>query len=476
MMTSGYGREFTRIRQSGGAGAVFLATLLGFVAWSGVAVAKGPGCTKEDIQKAANSSPEKEREKNLQSIEAKLAECKGRLTAVEEAGALTYMYFDYLLEPVDFEGCRRTMGRGIQLGQVSGFADFSDNWGYCGGDCSKAPMPDACRRGAKERELELNAKVGPDVEKEQPVPCNLTQARKLISSMDQAFFQDQALRFIEKYRADCKQAAAPAAKLALANDEALVHFHKDDDAACLHALDAAVPTEPHDVETFAFNRALCGGACTLDASQCASAAELRKKALEARRVRTRLRARMQEHCWDCKEGQACKPWPRDAVTRSGGSTAMAWNLKAVRHLGLRGALSPVKLLWAGDLNGDGLGDFVYSTRETHRDVSNAGVDGYGEKPFRYLDFRAWLSCGALGQYLNSVILQTDHPPFTNGTYDLKPDEYSLGIMDRPKSTIKSICVYPTRRVKCTRTKCDEDAVECEDFSDWENIERAAQPH
>jgi hypothetical protein len=293
--------------------------------------------------------------------------------------------------------------------------------------------------------------------------------------MDQAFFQDQALRFIEKYRTDCKQAAAPAAKMALANDEALVHFHKDDDAACLHALDAAVPTEPHDVATTALNRALCGGPCTLDASQCASAAELRKKALEARRVRAKLRARMQEHCWDCKEGQPCKPWPRDAVIRSGGSSAVAWNLKAVRHLGFRGALSAVKLLWAGDLNGDGLGDFVYSGRETYRDLSNAGVDGYGEKPFRYLDFRAWLSCGAHGQYINSVILQTEHPPFTNGTYDLKPDEYSLGITDKPNSTIKSICVYPSRRVKCTRTKCDEDSAECEDFSEWEKIEKAAQP-
>jgi hypothetical protein len=454
-------------------GAVFVVALLGFVAWSAVALAKGPGCTKADIQKAANGFPEIEKDKNLQAIAAKLAECKGKLTAGEEAGALLHMYFFYMKEPVDFEGCRRAMGRGIQLGQVSGFASFSGYWGYCGGDCSKAPTPDACRDGAKKHELELNAKVGPDVEGEQQVPCNLNRARKLISGMDQAFFQDQALRFIEKYRADCKQAAAPAGKMALANDEALVHFHKDDDAACLHALDAAAPTEPHDVETSAFNRALCGGACTLNASQCASAAALRQKALEARRVRTKLRARMQEHCWDCREGKPCEPWPRDAVTRWG-SVAVVWDLKTIRELGLRGSGFPYKLLWAGDLNGDGLGDFVYSTRELYQDLSNAGLDGYGDKPFRYLKFSAHMSCGVYGKYVVSAIFQTDRRPYTNGTYDLKPDQFSLAVTEKPGSTIKSICVYPSRKLKCTRTECNEKPIECEDFSEWERIEKAVQ--
>ena len=470
-MSWGHSRRFTPVGRSGGAGAAFVATLVGLAAWPATAFAKGPGCTKKDIEDAANSYPGKEKEKNLKSIEAKLTECKGKLTADEEAEALRYMYFYYLQEPIDFEGCRRAMGRGVQLGAISGF--FNQNWGYCGGDCSKAPMPDACRDGAKKHEIELNAKVGPDVEKKQPAPCNLTNARKLISGMDQAFFQDQALRFIEKYRTDCKQAAAPAAKLALANDEALVHLHKDDDAACLHALDAAVPTEPHDVETTAFNRALCGGACTLDASQCASAAELRRKALEARRVRTRLRARMQEHCWNCKEGKLCEPWPRDAVARWG-SSSMDWDLKIARHLGLRGSGSPYKLLWAGDLNGDGLGDFVYSTRELYQDLSNAGLDGYGDKPFRYLKFSAHMSCGTYGKYVVSAIFQTDRRPYTNGTYDLKPDQFSLAVTEKPGSTIKSICVYPSRKLKCTRTECNEKPVECEDFSEWEKIEKAVQ--
>jgi hypothetical protein len=208
--------------------------------------------TAADIRRAANSYPGIDREKNLQSIEAKLAECKGKLGADEEAVALQEMYSYYMHEPRDYEGCRRVMGRAIQLGEVFGCAQFNHNWGYCGGDCSKAPFPQACRDGVKEREIEINAKVGPDIEKEQPVPCNLTKARRLISGLDKAFFHDQALRFIDKYRADCRQAKEPSATMALANDEALVRFHGDDDAACLHALDTIASKEALDSGAVAF--------------------------------------------------------------------------------------------------------------------------------------------------------------------------------------------------------------------------------
>jgi len=435
-----------------------------------VALAEGPGCTKEDIYKAANSFPGVDREHNLQAIEAKLAECKGKLTASEEAEALQGMYRYYMHDPRDYEGCRRVLGRVIQLGEVFGYAQFNDDFGYCGGDCSKSPRPRDCLEGVERRNVEVNAKVGSDIEDEQPVPCNLTKARKLLSGLDKAYFLDQALRFIAKYRTDCKQAGAPATRVALANDEALVHFHGDDDVACLRALDSIPSSETGDSEATAFNRALCGGPCTSSADKCAVAAASRRKALEARVARTKLRAKMQEDCWDCKPGQPCNPLPREDLSRSYmGSRAVAWDLKTLRHCDIKGCGAKTKPFWIGDINGDGIGDFLEVFSSINRDAQTRGLRGPDTKPFRYLDFQAWLGCGAQGKYLNGATITTEQEP--SGP---PPDQYSLGITDRPGSTIKSFCVYPGRRVKCSQTECDEKPSHCGDLSEWEVVERGAK--
>lgn len=118
--------------------------------------------------------------------------------------------------------------------------------------------------------------------------------------MDRKGFRDQARRFLQKYRGACAERLSPEARVALANDEALLHFHDDDDVACLHAL-AALP-EPAAGATV-WNRALCGGACTLPPARCEAAAKTRGKALAGRELRAKRRQVTQALCWDCKPGE-----------------------------------------------------------------------------------------------------------------------------------------------------------------------------
>lgn len=69
-----------------------------------------------------------------------------------------------------------------------------------------------------------------------PVSRGLKKARKLIRTMDDAAFRTQALRYISQYRTTCGRALSTGDAATLANDEAVVRFHDDDDAGCLQAL------------------------------------------------------------------------------------------------------------------------------------------------------------------------------------------------------------------------------------------------
>jgi hypothetical protein len=63
----------------------------------------------------------------------------------------------------------------------------------------------------------------------------------------------------------------------------------------------------------------------------------------------------------------------------------------------------------------------------------------------------------------------------SGGPDLEESDYNIriGVLERANSTVRSVCIYPSKNVKCTRTKCNRKPNECADLSEWEKAEKAA---
>jgi hypothetical protein len=402
----------------------------------------------------------------------KLASCRGRLTQKEEASALSHLLSLFGGTGfADLDSCRNVASMGLNLdpaqsGDVA--KQIAQDFGHCGGDCAKVgskKMKTACETGAKTHAAELTGKLPLDFEAEQPVPCEPGKARKLIENMDKHAFGEQALRFIAKYRADCSKALQPPALESLANDEAFVRFHSDDDAGCLKVLDSVVgPASP----ATAYNRALCGGPCSLEPAKCASAVEARKKALVGRGLRAKLRETSRAFCWYCNPGKPCNPPPRDQVSRSV-YPVLSWDLKTFRWVGGgkveresdgHDAMEPRHVYWKGDLNGDGIGDFISVDR---REFYVYLGDGRGFYGLRFTD-----DANRLNSLFEGVLNGVRGGGFA-------PTDLVIRVFEKPGSAVKAACIFSDGRAKCARKGCNDDPLGCADLSAWEQTEKAVRP-
>lgn len=306
----------------------------------------------------------------------------------------------------------------------------------------------------------LGSKAAFEVELDQLVSCKFQQARKTVALMDRKGFRDQARRFLQKYRGACAERLSPEARVALANDEALLHFHDDDDAACLRAL-AALP-EPAAGATV-WNRALCGGACTLPSAKCEAAAKTRGKALAGRELRAKRRQVTQALCWDCKPGEPCKPPVMDDGKPAKWGTAIRWDLKSAREVNGRGAVGPArKLRWTGDLNGDGFGDFIVVTRGKSRLSEYVygtmqWEGGYKDRPIPYKIFEFQIGCGANGQFEQIWKEETNQEPYYRDTGTGEPefplDSFDISVDETTGSDTPAVCIESPNMLVDERPRC-----------------------
>jgi len=146
-----------------------------------------PACTRADVEKARGKG--RDRASRVDGMEAKLAECRGKLAADDEDYGLDYIIHQYLDAPKDEAACLKIVDRALKLAAPTARYRNSDFLGYCGGDCAKAPLPGDCQEGRARRERELHPKSAPEVEAEQPVACDLGKARKTVQNLDRAAFR-----------------------------------------------------------------------------------------------------------------------------------------------------------------------------------------------------------------------------------------------------------------------------------------------
>jgi hypothetical protein len=295
---------------------------------------------------------------------------------------------------------------------------------------------------------------------EQNVPCDFGEARRQASKLDKAGFGSSALRLITKYRQVCAKNSPAAEVAALANDEALIHYHQGDDGACLKVLTGF----PDDIAGAAFNRALCGGMCSLDSAKCAKAADARRKALATRELQRQLREKTQGVC--TKDPGDWALLGRNLPDNLGWTLRSEWSLRFVDRKGL---------IWAGDLNGDGLGDYIAAWDGYWRDTSNAALDNRlppgSFEVVRWRAFQVSIGCPKFGAFANVLERNTEFA-IDSDEHPNEPDnKIAIRVLEQPGRAVRSVCIYPSRNLKCTATKCNREPDQCADLSEWESIEK-----
>ncbi len=329
----------------------------------------------------------------IRSFEHELELCKGKIDSSDHLDILIQIVRMFLKDdPPGLDGCRRVAERGLRLVERGGPAgEINKSFGYCGGDCSKALLAGSCKAGVKKRQEEIEEDIRrakdrdrtvEDYDSDQTVPCDFKKARQLVTKLDKAAFRDSALRLITKYRRTCGKEITPDVAEALAKDEAMVNYHRGDDASCIRCL-SGLPAP--DAPGTAFNRALCGGPCSLGATKCATANEARRKAIAARAAQSKLRAQTLAWCSSHPpdEDRGLPAWDLT------GTTAWKGNPTGERD---------GRIVWAGDINGDGLGDLVFGWDGRWEDLSSSGLNGYGLPTIRWNAFSVTIGCGRLGDY------------------------------------------------------------------------------
>jgi len=313
-------------------------------------------------------------------------------------------------------------------------------------------------------------KLGPAFEDEQRVSCDLATARQTIARLDRASFQDQALRFLAKLRRSCSTSFGAVAAESLANDEALLDFHRDDDAACLRVLAGATSDRAASKSLVRdFNRALCGAPCDASDKNCRAAVAARGKALAGRALRAKLRAETKAWCRGCRQGEPCVPTAVEELGKSPhGTFALDWTLKTAIAVTDSKEDKPGRtIFWAGDVNGDGLGDLVFFETSQAMWHHCATVDG--ECAFPAKDLTVELSCGENGTY--ATVFQAASDELEDGPTDFNLlSRYSAAVVEEPNTTVKSICLYSGKTVKCTRYGCNREPAACADLSRWGSLE------
>lgn len=85
-----------------------------------------------------------------------------------------------------------------------------------------------------------------------------------------------------------------------------------------------------------------------------------------------------------------------------------------------------------------------------------------------------IGCGKLGDYREVLSRNTEldgNEPWVE--MEASDTNIGVGVVEKPGSTIRAVCIYPTKKVKCTRTRCNGKPEECADLSEWEAAEKAA---
>ena len=441
------------------------------------ALAGEPVCEREEIQHRAYKNEKSNKPQDTAaSFERELAACKDKLSNFDHLFLLVKIVRTHLEDPPNFESCRRVAERGLRLAEDSWAGEEINTWyGYCGGDCSKAACVACCKAGVKKHQEELkkheeyrklDAKFArwqkmseEERDMEQSVPCDFAKARQMATRLDKAGFGGSALHVIAKYRRTCGKNSPAGEIAALANDEALVHYHQGDDSSCLKVLSGIAD----DVPGTAFNRTLCGGACSLNPGKCVKAAEVRSRGLAARALQQKLRERTQAWCSGHPPVDSGQP---------------AWDLPGTPGWAIRSQGSD-KLIWAGDINGDGLGDIVETWDGYWEDTSNAALDdALPEGAFAKVTWKAYrvlIGCPKLGLYAEVMERNTEYDTDSDNNHPDEPDDkIAIRVLDQPGRTIRSVCVYPSRHLKCTASKCNREADQCADLSEWEKIEKPAR--
>jgi hypothetical protein len=286
--------------------------------------------------------------------------CRGSLSPARGASIIFRAADNYFDARMDAE-CLRIVARTRDLRPMAAkdvtWSEFYQ--GLCGAAC-EAVGP-GCARGAAQRKKRLDPPIpAVDLEATQPVPCNVGVLRKDVAALDKGSFYEQASTLVRLAFAQCRSLSAKS-RAAVMSDMALVHFHAGDDKRCLEAIAELERGGALDRKD-QFNRALCGGPCTADAASCQKAAQARQRAVELRSQRAEARKRLEPSCFPCKPGDKKCEKELLSVGSKVQDYAVAWDLRSARPIsagaGSRHLLQKEKLWWAGDLNGDGVGDIV----------------------------------------------------------------------------------------------------------------------
>ncbi len=188
-------------------------------------------------------------------------------------------------------------------------------------------------------------------------PCKVPLVRKGLANYDRGMLWSDAERYYKVFSANCGCKTKPAGLQALANDMAIIYFHKGDDKACLDLLvEAGAKAKPSAQlgKMMEFNAALCGApADGMDEAVAKKASDAREAALAKREVWRKRREVNDAHCERDTKGDRRIQW------------RVAPNLKKGddRRGDQEWPVTPNQLLFyavsvTADLNGDGLGDLV----------------------------------------------------------------------------------------------------------------------
>jgi hypothetical protein len=229
----------------------------------------------------------------------------------------------------------------------------------------------------------------------------------MLAAFDKAGFQGPGIRHADRFLEACGARLSAVDREVIANDIALLHFHRGDDVGCIKALAESAIAAGGGRTSTAFNRALCGGACTAtDESTCSSAARARQNALSARDRQAEALEAVRKSCA-----------PGAGVVEE---YVLAADMKKVLALEFGGSfISRVRLHWAGDLNGDGLGDLILgpqsvgltpafdpvsvADREEAWEKHKRGTDKPSDWDFANADvgYEAFLGCDGAGKFVRT---------------------------------------------------------------------------
>ena len=156
-------------------------------------------------------------------------------------------------------------------------------------------------------------------------------------------------------------------------------------------------------------------------------------------------------------------------------TILSWDLKSARDVDQVGDVGrQYQLHWTGDLDGDGIGDFIAVTRGKSRlrDYVHGTLQwkgGYKDRPIPYKIFDVRIGCGAIGGFHRLWNEQTNRAPYYRdagtGEPDFPLDRFDISGEEKTGSDIPSVCIEsPPMHVEAPPY--------CLDLGRWESVARS----